>query len=101
MLSPSKSVMRPPFRFPRFVKTRAPEVLRLAGKSQSIPLVLVLLLAALAPISLVTAYAQTALPVLADSRTGMHSFMVFDVVGNFTSQYIQSIAWRFDFGWSI
>jgi hypothetical protein len=40
------------------------------------------------------------LPSLANSWTGMHSYIVFNPHGDFTSEYIQSIAPRYDFGWS-
>src|SRR5262249_10907597 len=45
-------------------------------------------------------YAQAPLPVWADSWNGVHSLLDFNPVGDFTDAYIQSIAWRFDFGLS-
>src|SRR5262245_27070183 len=44
---------------------------------------------------------QNPLPTLANSWTGMHSYIVFNPHGDFTSEYMQSIAWRYDFGWSV
>ena len=45
-------------------------------------------------------YAQSPLPVWADSWNGVHSLLDFNPVGDYTDAYIQSIAWRFDFGLS-
>ena len=47
-----------------------------------------------------SSFAQTQLATLADSWSGVHTFVVFNPLGMYTASYVQSIATRFDFGWS-
>ena len=69
----------------------------------SISLVRLLLVVAILTsfVKLGPSFAQNPLPTLADSWNGVHSYVVFSPKGTFTSSFIQSIAPRYDFGWSI
>src|SRR5262245_31212930 len=48
-----------------------------------------------------SSFAQSQLSTLADSSSGVHTFVVFNPLGMYTATYVQSIATRFDFGWSV
>ena len=89
------------------VRSLNPKNLKAAGAASAAvgfrfsSLVRLLLLAAIVLGLLGPSYAQDPLPVLADSWTGMHSYVVFSPHGTFTSEFIKSIAPRYDFGWSV
>src|SRR5262245_13728737 len=98
-----KTITRMPFRFARLVKTRSREAVSAAAKLVSISLVRLLLVVIILTslVRLGPSYAQNPLPVLDDSWSGVHSYVVYNPRGTFTSSFIQSIAPRYDFGWSV
>src|SRR5262245_39652889 len=99
----NKTITRMLFRFAKLVDGKSREAAGAATKLVSVSLVRLLLVVAILTsfVRLGPSYAQNPLPVLADSWSGVHSYVVFSPRGTFTSSFIQAIAPRYDFGWSI
>ena len=99
----NKTITRMLFRLAKLVDTKSRKAVGAAANLVSISLVRLLLVVAILTsfVKLGPSFAQNPLPTLADSWNGVHSYVVFSPKGTFTSSFIQSIAPRYDFGWSI
>ena len=101
MFFATRTVTRMPFRFAKLVNLKLRQAGGAAIESKSVSLTRLILAAVILTGLLGPSYAQNPLPQWADSWTGMHSYLVFSPHGTFTQSFIQSIAPRYDFGWSI